>query len=369
MKSLSFILLLTAFFSFVIAGKDFYAVLGVSKNANEKEIKNAYRQLSKKYHPDKNSDESAQSKFIEIGEAYEVLMDSEKRSIYDRFGSDALNGGQQQQHGGGDPFGSMFSNFFNGGNPGGFQQQRQHPKAQPLIQQVALSLFDFYNGRNVDILIKVVDICENCSGSGSRDGKVHNCSDCRGKGRISKKQQLAPGMFQQFEIPCQKCAGKGKVIKNKCGICHGKGAHEVEKIVNLHVNPGDQVGKNTILQNEGSKAPGIDAGDVIFQLVESNDSNFGYWRIGQNLYRTEVLSLKEALGGGWTKEIQFFDEYQPTINLHRNEGVIVTPGEVEIIKGKGMPNGYDEYGDLYVEYKVVFPINNPKLVKQIHDEL
>lgn len=368
MKSITFLLLLSSIISLVIAaGADYYNILGVGRDADEKEIKNAYRQLSKKYHPDKNpGDESAQHKFMEISNAYDVLMDSEKRDIYDRYGEDGLkNGAGARRPGGGgggggfDPFGSFFG------------QQRGPPRGSDVQTEIQFDLTDFYNGRDYDFTVSILDICNDCKGTGSADGKQHTCNECKGRGRVLHQRNLGHGMFQRMEVQCPKCRGSGKEIKHKCKTCRGEGAYQQEKPFNVHLSPGSPRNFVEVFEGKGPAQPGIVPGDFKVVLKENPTTNKGYRRVGNNLYRTEALSLKEAMFGGWSRDIEFFDEYEPMLKLSRKENVSVQNGEIEIIKGKGMPivNSNDEFGNLFIEYLVVMPLGSKYLKKDWHDEL
>ncbi|ODV94189.1 hypothetical protein PACTADRAFT_51069 [Pachysolen tannophilus NRRL Y-2460] len=357
----------------VLAEVDYYKVLGVSKDADEREIKKAYRVLSKKYHPDKNqNDKEAHDRFIEVSEAYDVLSDDEKRSVYDRYGADAVkNGGgdPRQQHN--DPFGDIFAHMFGGGGGGGQARQQRKPRGNDIATSADFTLKEFYNGVSKDFEVEMQDICDKCQGHGSADGKDHTCDECNGRGIKIVKRQLAPGMFQQYQGPCNKCGGKGKIIKNKCKKCNGDGVHRSVRKHSLHVQPGTPRDYVEILEGEADHSPEWIAGDLRVQFREVADGNMGYHRVGKNLYRTEVLSLKEALYGGWEREIPFLDNYDNKLKISRPEGQMVSNGEVEIIKNKGMPayNNEDEFGDLFVEYLVIFPGGNHKMLKNIRDEL
>lgn len=368
--TISLLFLISSFVSIVLANANYYDILGVSKDADEKEIKRAYRELSKKFHPDKNpDDENAQAKYMDITNAYDVLMDSEKRSVYDRYGEEGLKGGagqqqQQQQHGFG---GNPFADFFGGG--GGFQ--RGPPKAQPVQAETKITLADFYNGKDIDFDINLMDVCDICKGTGSADGKKQQCSDCGGRGHVIQRMNLGHGMVQQIQTACRKCGGSGQQIKNKCKKCHGQGAYVQKKSMNVHLPAGAPRGHVEVFEGKGQAQPGIIAGDLRLHITESSEGNLGYRRNGNNLYRTEVLSLKEALFGNWKRSIPFFDTYDPKITIKRKAYQSVQNGEVEVIKGKGMPilNGNDEFGDLFIEYVVIFPAGNKKMLKQLHDEL
>ncbi|QPG74015.1 hypothetical protein FOA43_001332 [Brettanomyces nanus] len=351
---------------------DYYKILGVPKNADEKQIKDAYRSLSKKYHPDKNQgDDSAQQKFIEIGEAYEVLNDPEKRAVYDRYGEEGIkNGGNPGGPGrGGDPF-DMFSNFF--GGAGGRRGRPGKPRGNDVTREITLTLKDFYNGKSMDFQIGLQDICDKCHGTGSEDGEMHTCPVCHGRGRLIQKRQLAPGMIQQFEAPCSACRGSGKKIDHKCSKCHGEGVFINNRKYNIHTPPGLERNHVEVFEGESNKSPNWLAGDLRVEVRESLKSgNLGYRRVGSNLYRTEVLSMKEAINGEWEREIPFLDDYEQSFKIARAEGQTVQDNEVEVIKGKGMPlaGSEEDHGNLYIQYRVIYPGGDFKKLKKIHDEL
>ncbi|KAG9900145.1 DnaJ protein-like protein, partial [Aureobasidium melanogenum] len=187
-----------------LCAEDYYKLLGIDKNASERELKKAYRTLSKKYHPDKNpGDETVQKKFVEIAEAYEALSEPETRKIYDQYGHEGLKqhkeGGHRQ---GGNPF-DLFSRFFGGGGHFGHAPgQRRGPNMEV---RVSVPLRDFYNGAEHEIALEKQAICSACEGSGSEDGKTDTCGKCKGHGMIIQKAQLAPGIFQQMQMQCDQC--------------------------------------------------------------------------------------------------------------------------------------------------------------------
>ncbi|VEU22803.1 DEKNAAC103861 [Brettanomyces naardenensis] len=369
------VLLLSSILGFVLCEADYYGVLGVPKDADEKQIKAAYRSLSKQYHPDKNpGDDSAQQKFIEIGAAYEVLNDPDKRAVYDRYGEEGLkNGGPGGAQGGGrgDPF-DIFANFFGGAGRGGPRGGRPgKPRGGDVDTSVEIGLRDFYNGKNLDFQADLQDVCDECDGTGSADGKMHQCPVCHGGGRVVQKRQLAPGMIQQFESPCGECRGTGKKIDHECNKCHGHGVFINRRKYDFKVPPGAERNYVEVFSGESNKSPDWTAGDLRVVVHESSAGNLGYRRVGVNLYRTEVISMKESLRGGWERYIPFLDSYEQSLKLSRPVGKIVLNGDVEVIKGKGMPfpGAEDEHGDLFVKYEVIYPGGDSKLLKEIHDEL
>lgn len=343
--------LLLFFILAVLAGIDPYEVLGISRDADEKTIKSAYRQLSKKYHPDKNSEEGAHEKFIEIGEAYDILNDPQKKANYDRFGdADGQQGGQFD-------FGDIVNQFF--GGHGGQRRGGGKPRGGDTKTHLAASLVDFYRGKELPFSVQMSNICDTCEGTGSKDKQTHKCSQCQGSGRIQVRRQFGPGMFQTMQMQCDVCGGKGTTIASPCSQCGGHGAKPTQRSYTVSLKPGFQRDHQVVLEGEGEQNPDWLPGNLIVELTENLLQSWGYRRVGNNLYRTEVLTVKEAVKGGWQRSIAFFDEFEPEVNVSRPKGKVVIDGEVEVIKGKGMPiieeNGeHDEaYGDLYIEYRVL----------------
>ena len=356
------------------ATEDYYNLLGLSKTASDHEIKRAYRTLSKKYHPDKNpNNSSAHAKFVEVAEAYEALSDSNLRKIYDQYGHEGLKQHQQGQRGGGehhDPF-DLFSRFFGGGGHFGHGGgQRRGPDMEVRMQ---LPLRDFYNGRETEFTVEKQQICEDCEGSGSADGVVETCQKCGGRGAVIQKHMLAPGIFQQVQMQCDGCGGKGKSIKHACPVCGG--ARVVRRPVTLTavIEKGMPKGTRLKFENEADESPDYVAGDMILTLKEQEpklseeesartDGTF-FRRKDNDLWWKEVLSLREAWMGGWTRNLTHLDGH--VVRLSRERGQVMQPGQVDTVKGEGMPiyhEGHlhehhdgDEFGKLYVEYVVVLP--------------
>ncbi|KAJ9156271.1 DnaJ-related protein spj1 [Pleurostoma richardsiae] len=364
------LLLLFSLFQLVICVEDYYKILGVGKQATDREIKSAYRQLSKKYHPDKNpGDATAKDKFVEVSEAYEALSDPESRKIYDQYGYDGL---KQRQQGGGaqhhDPF-DLFSRFFGGGGHFGSQGVRRGPDVEVRL---GIALRDFYNGRTTEFQWDKQQICEECAGTGSSDGVVETCGVCGGRGIRITKHQLAPGMFQQIQSQCDACGGRGKTIKHKCPACQGQRVVRKPTTVQLTVQRGAARDSRIIFENEADASPDYEAGDLVVTLVEKEpdleqdnpdrvDGVF-FRRKGDDLFWKEVLSLREAWMGDWTRNLTHLDGH--VVRLGRERGQVVQPGHVDRVEGEGMPKWHEdgdsvyhktEFGNLYVEYVVVLP--------------
>lgn len=363
----------------ILGEVDYYKILGVTKDANEKDLKSAYRQLSKKYHPDKNpNDESAHHKFIELGEAYEVLSDPDKRKTYDQFGADAVkNGGGGGPGGPGGPGGGfhdpfdLFEQMFGGGSGGGFggfggggfqgfggQGGNRKQRGQSIRVRSELSLKDYYKGGEVVFYLNLKDTCGHCRGSGSQDGKVQKCSDCGGRGIVV--QVIRMGIVtQQVQHACGKCSGTGEVVKNKCKTCHGAKVQEVQKEIKVQFQAGCDRDFIAIKKGEADNGPNIEPGDIQVEFAEVSINNMGYRRRGNHLYRTEAISYQLAINGAWEREIEFLDPNKK-INLSRPAKKSINNGDVEVMKGFGMPinGGKNGYGDLYIDYVVVMPIDN-----------
>ncbi|KAK6864035.1 DnaJ domain-containing protein [Apiospora arundinis] len=349
-------LLLFAFLQLVVCAEDYYKLLGINKQATDKQIKSAYRQLSKKYHPDKNpNDDTAHEKFVEVAEAYEALIDPDSRKIYDQGG---------HHH---DPF-DLFSRFFGGGG----HYQRGQPRGHSVEVKVGVSLRDFYNGRDTEFQWDKQQICEECDGSGSQDGVVDVCQHCGGHGIRIIKHQLAPGMFQQIQTQCDACGGRGKTIKHKCPVCNGNRVLRKPTTVSIKIERGAARDSKLVYENEADASPDYVAGDLIVTLTEKEpdleldnpehvDGVF-FRRRGNDLFWREVLSLREAWMGDWTRNVTHLDGH--IVRLGRKRGQVVQPGQVDTVEGEGMPVWHEDgdsvyhdtqFGRLFVEYTVVLP--------------
>ena len=252
--------------------------------------------------------------------------------------------------------------------------------------RVEVNLRDFYNGATTEFQWEKTHICEKCEGSGSSDGKVDTCKTCGGHGVRIVKKQLAPGMFQQMQMQCDACGGRGKTIKNVCQSCKG---HRVEKkhtTVQLTVERGKARGGRVIFENEADESPDWVAGDLIVTLMErapSMDKDVNpdkvdgafFRRQGDDLYWTEVLSLREAWMGGWQRNLSHLDSH--VVRLGRERGKVIQHGHVDTLEGEGMPKWHEdgesvyhkhEFGNLYVTYEVVLPDQmDKKMEKEFFD--
>ncbi|GBB92234.1 hypothetical protein RclHR1_01990006 [Rhizophagus clarus] len=347
LSSLSFWwLLLLLSVDYIYGGADYYSILGVSQSASSREIKKKYKLLSKKYHPDKNpGDKEAEQKFVQLAEAYEVLSDDEKRQIYDKYGEEGLK--QQSQGGFHNPF-DIFASFF-GGTHFGHQSQseRQGPST---VMELEVELKELYLGTQVEVDVSKQVICGQCRGTGAEKPEdVITCNACGGRGMKVVKQQLGPGIFQQFHSTCDTCGGKGKIIKSKCPVCNGKKVQRGNEQLTIIVEKGQFDDGKIVFEKEGDESPDTIPGDIIFQVKTIPDPIFE--RKGNNLYTKQTISLIDALTG-FEKNITHLDGRNV---LLKRDGV-TQPGFVQAIKNEGMPHYRSSVnGDLYIQYTVVFP--------------
>ncbi len=285
--------------------RDYYEVLGVGKSATEDEIKKAYRQLAKKYHPDMNpGDKEAEVKFKEVNEAYAVLSDSEKRSKYDRFGHAAFDpsagggsgfGGFGGFGGADFDFGDIFSSFFGGG--GSSRARHNAPmEGDDIGTRVTVTFEEAVFGCKKEINFARVENCSDCSGSGAAKGTTpETCSTCKGTGRVTVQQQTMLG-YMQTQRACSACGGRGKIIKTPCKNCNGKGRVKINKKLEVNIPAGIDDRQNIILRGQGSAGiNGGPAGDLIIEVRVKEHPLFV--RRGNNIYFEVPISFSEAALG------------------------------------------------------------------------
>ncbi|MCG9760123.1 MULTISPECIES: molecular chaperone DnaJ [Pseudoalteromonas] len=277
---------------------DYYEVLGVARDASERDIKKAYKRLAMKYHPDRTAGNAElEAKFKEVKEAYEILTDSQKRQMYDQYGHAAFEQGGGAGHGGfggagdfGDIFGDVFGDIFGGG--GGRRQSRQQRGAD-LRYNLELSLEEAVRGKEVDIQVPTWVSCKPCDGSGAKAGsKPKTCTTCHGAGQVQMRQ----GFFA-VQQTCPTCQGTGQIISDPCNSCHGQGRVEKTKTLNVKIPAGVDTGDRVRLSGEGEAgAHGAPAGDLYVQVSVKEHPIFV--RDGNNLYCEVPISFTTAALGG-----------------------------------------------------------------------
>ncbi|RPB00862.1 hypothetical protein L873DRAFT_747032 [Choiromyces venosus 120613-1] len=351
-----------------------YKVLEITPEATEPEIKKAYRKLAMKYHPDKNAhNPDASDKFKEIGHAYEILSDPQKRNIYDQYGEEGLSG--EGGMGGGMSAEDLFSQFFGGGGMGmggmfGGGMQQQGPKrSRDIVHVHKVALEDLYKGKVSKLALQKSVLCSKCDGRGGKEGAVKKCTGCDGLGMKTMMRQMGP-MIQRFQTVCSDCNGEGEMIKDKdrCKACHGKKTITERKVLHVHVDKGMQDGQKITFKGEGDQGPDITPGDVIFVIEQKPHPRFQ--RKGDDLYYQAEIDLLTALAGG-TIAVEHLDERWLTVAI--NPGEVISPGAIKVVRGQGMPSfRHHDYGNLYIQFDVKFPpdhFNEPEKIASLESIL
>jgi DnaJ family protein A protein 2 len=335
--------------------RDYYEILGVSKTATAQEISKAYKQLARKYHPDLNPDAS-EEKFKEIGAAYEVLKDAEKREIYDKYGEEGLQGGGMPSEG--------FDIFDILSGRGPQRKPRGPQKNETVKHALPVSLDELYNGATRKIRVTRTRICQGCKGvGGSKKEAVQTCPKCQGHGIVTEIQQVAPGFVTQSRRPCGKCNGEGQVIDPKfvCKECSGKKVVSEKKTLEVHIDRGMKHNQRIEFIGEADEKPGVLAGDIHFIIQEKPHNVFQ--REGQNLIIQKKITLSEALTG-----LEFTIEHldKRTLLIKNKIGEVIKPGQVKMIENEGMPAHRNpfEKGQLYIKFEVEFPKKIPEDIAQ-----
>ena len=256
--------------------RDFYEVLGVEKGASAEDIKKAYRKAAMKYHPDRNpGDKTAEEKFKEIGEAYEVLSDDDKRARYDQFGHAGVDpnfnpnaggfGGGFGGFGGFGDLGDIFGDIFGGGSSRATQNAPR--RGENVATRLELTFEEAAFGCEKEVSALRIENCGSCNGTGSADGSVETCSNCRGTGQVRTTQNFM-GMQMQSTSPCPRCGGKGKVIKTPCNTCKGKGKVRRTQKIRVKVPAGVDEGQSIRVRGEGCVgANGGPNGDLLVEVL------------------------------------------------------------------------------------------------------
>jgi len=360
--------------------RDYYEVLGLKKGATDAEIKKAYRQMAKKYHPDLNPDDpEAEAKFKEVNEANDVLSDPDKKARYDQFGFAGVDpsygagagaGGSGGFGGfggfssggfsGGVDLGDIFDNIFGGGFSGGSRSNPNSPRrGSDIVRSLSIDFMQACKGvQNFDIEINRVENCDECGGSGAKKGtQAKTCPDCRGTGKVNVRQQTMFGMMQTTKA-CTKCMGKGKIIDSPCPKCSGSGVTQKKVHVSFNIPAGISDGQTIRLSGKGNAgANGGPAGDLKVRISVRPDNVFE--RDGDNILVEVPLTYTQAALGA---EIDI-----PTIDgpMKYTIPAGTQPGKVFTIRGKGVQHCQrNGRGDQLIQVAVEVPTNLNKKQKE-----
>lgn len=356
-----------------MAKKDFYEVLGISKGASADEIKNAYRKKALQYHPDKNpGNKTAEDKFKEAAEAYDVLSDPNKKTRYDQYGHSGINSSGGGGHGGGfsgggmnmddifDQFGDIFG-FGGGGSRSG--RKRQVNRGSNIRIKVKLTLEEVAEGATKKVKINKYIVCDSCSGSGAKNSTaVKTCNTCHGTGQVAQIQNTILGRMQTVSA-CPSCGGEGTIIADKCTRCFGDGVVRGEEVVEIKIPPGVEHDMQLSMNSRGNAGPrkGL-PGDLLIVIEEEDHEHFK--RDGQNIIYDLALNFVDAAIG---TQIEI-----PTLGAKAK--IKIDPGtqsgKVLRLKGKGLPsiNTYGR-GDQLIIVNIFTPNKLSTEEKKILDQL
>ncbi len=339
-----------------MAAKDFYAVLGVPKNASKEQIKDAYRKLAMQFHPDRNKEPGAEEKFKEVSEAYAVLSDDQKRSQYETYGQEGFS----QRYSDEDIFrGANFGDVFQGMGVGGFDDifaqlfgggQRQRPnRGEDLTFHMQVNLEELVADSTKEVVIPRTEVCATCKGSGARPGtSPRTCSTCGGTGQVQRVQATAFGRMVRVG-PCGKCGGRGYTIDSPCRECRGTGTVERRRNITLVVPAGLDDGHTLRLKGEGDAGEnGSPPGDL-YVVVNVRPHRLFARQNSDVFYGTKIDAVQAMLGTELKVPTLYGDE---TLRIPPG----TQPGERFALKEKGLPKvGGRGKGSEYVQVDVVVP--------------
>lgn len=352
--------------------RDYYEVLGVAKKADQKEIKDAFRTLAMKYHPDRNKEPGAEERFKEIAEAYAILSDPKKRADYDSRGFAGVEGFSQEDLFGGINFEDIFGglNFDFGGGPfEGFFHRRRHAgpvRGENIEVEMTIPLERVDSGGEEKVRLGRPATCHACHGTGAEGGAApKTCDTCKGSGRItrSSRQEKEHVLIQQIST-CPVCYGRGSIVEHPCSVCHGSGQEDHEETLTVKIPQGVEEGMALRIPGKGMPGPqaGGVAGDLFVVVRTKQDPRFE--RAGADLLRQETIALTDAVLG---TELDV-----PTLDGSASVTIPagIQPGAVLRVKGKGLPEfGSNRRGELYLRIEVKIPERLSKEERELYERL
>nr|WP_319376015.1 molecular chaperone DnaJ [uncultured Methanoregula sp.] len=348
-------------------GADYYETLGVPRNADDKEIKKAYRNLARKYHPDVCKEAGAEEKFKTINEAYSVLSDEQKKRQYDNMGHETFTNASKGSYSGSSGYGSGgFSSDFSGFGDifdffGGGQRRSGPQPGADLLMRIQIKLEDAVAGTDREIEVMHTEPCPACSGSGSETKRLNTCPRCGGSGQMRQAAQSPFGQFIRM-TPCTQCEGRGKIPEKVCKDCHGSGHTRVKRKISVHIPAGVDNGMRLRMEGYGEAGDyGAHNGDLFIEIYVQGHDRFV--RSGDNLETLIEISPAQAVLGT-TVEVETIDKRH--IDLHVPAGIqyntaLKIPGEG--IKRRGKP------GDLLVRIRIVTPKSISTEQKELYQKI
>ena len=336
--------------------KDYYAILGVDKNASFEEIKKVYRKLALKYHPDRNPTPEAEEKFKEISEAYAVLSDPDKRRKYDSGGYEGVELDFEDLFGG---FGSIFDVFFGGGRRRNYRDRYSPQRGNDLQYTLLITLEESFRGAVKEIEIERYETCEHCKGTGvDENSKIMTCPNCGGRGAVVYQQ----GFFT-MKTTCSRCNGTGSIVSNPCKYCGGKGRVVKRKSVKIKIPAGVDKGDTLRIHGEGEAGlNGGEYGDLYVVIDIKEDKVFS--RKGSDLFLEIPITFSQAALGDKIN-IEYFGD-----NIEINIPPGIQSGDLIEVKGKGFPEvGTNKRGSLFVKTLVKTPKKISMEMRKLFEQL
>jgi len=351
-----------------MGNRDYYEILGVDKNASKDDIKGSFRKKARQLHPDVNKAPDAEEKFKELGQAYEVLMDDEKRSMYDRYGEDGLKNAGYDFTGPFDfGFGDLseiLSSFFGGGFGGGRQNPNAPRRGNDLRLDLEIEFEEAIFGFEKDVEIRHLENCSRCHGSRVEPGTVPSmCPTCGGSGKVQHVTQTILGHFTQVST-CPQCRGEGRIISNPCKECRGEGRKESRNVINIKIPAGVDAGTKIRVSGEGDA--GLNSGPPgdLYVVLYIKAHKF-FKRDGVNIYLEKGISFSQAAIGD-TIEVETV-EGNKELKIYAG----IQSGTILSIKGAGVPylNAPSRRGDQFIKINVVTPTHLSDEEKKLFERL
>ena len=350
--------------------RDYYEVLGVAKDASSADLKNAFRSLARKYHPDRSQEDNAEEMFKEIQEAYAVLSDEQKRGQYDRFGHKGPGGGSPFGGFGGGGFninledlfgGDIFSNIFGGGGGGGRRSRR---RGSDIRMFHTVDLKKIHHGSQEEVEVELPVACSKCAGTGAKDGEISDCRECNGQGRVRMRQQVGP-FVQDVVRDCPSCEGSGHQIDEQCSTCRGKGKEIKATTLRFNIPDGAESGTRLRMRGKGEPAPNGKGEDGDLFIEIDVEEHLWFERSSADLIMSLPLGYSDlVLGTSITLEHVDGKDLTIKVPAYSNSGDTIE------IRKRGLPrNRGSGRGDVIVLLKLHMPKKVDKKSKKSLQEL